>query len=237
MPSLTILAGPNGAGKTRNTDQLLSLHLLPTLPVDLDLLVAQAIDDLPHSFYGADTRLSKSVDKLFYSYCIESIKTRADFCYECNFRKEQLKYVGLFEEAGYEINVIYFILNSIEQSIERVNFRVIKEGGRSVDNNSIQVNFTQGLNNLDNHFQDFNRVILVDSSQDNYINPSHSLNIQLDIEGNKVTCYNKEFPSKELKPFIPIISGLVNQTMETQRKADLLKSNSISNKKNKGLSM
>lgn len=214
MASLTILAGPNGAGKTRNTDQLLSLQLLPSLPVDLDLLVAQAIDDLPHSFYNADARLAKSVDKLFYSYCIEAIKSGSDFCYECNFRKDQLKYVGLFDEAGYEINVIYFILNSIEQSVERVNFRVTQEGGRSVDYNSIQINFTQGLTNLDNHFQDFNRVIVVDSSQDNYINPSHSLNIQLDIEGSKATCYNKEFPSQELKPFLPKISALVEQILE-----------------------
>jgi predicted ABC-type ATPase len=63
MPSLTILAGPNGAGKSRNTDLLLSEKLLPSFPVDLDLLVAQALNDLPHSFYGADLRLAKSVDK------------------------------------------------------------------------------------------------------------------------------------------------------------------------------
>ncbi len=132
MPTVTILAGPNGAGKTRNTDQLLSLQLLPSFPIDLDLLVAQAIDSLPHSFYGADAMLAKSVDKLFHLYCIEAIKAGSDFCYECNFRKEQLKYVGLFEEAGYEINVIYFILNNIEQSVQRVNFRVTQEGGRSV---------------------------------------------------------------------------------------------------------
>ena len=148
-----------------------------------------------------------------------------------------LKYVGLFEEAGYDINVIYFILNSIDQSVERVNFRVNQEGGRSVDYNSIQENFSQGLINLDSHFQDFNRVIVVDSSQDNYNNSSNALNIQLDIQGNKVTCYNTEFPNKNLKPFMPKISALVQQTLKVQKKIDLFKLIGNNKKKGKGFSM
>ena len=209
MPSLTILAGPNGAGKTRNTDQLLLINLLPSIPIDLDLIGAQAIDNLPESFYGAELRLAKYVDKLFHSYCIEAIKIGTDFSYECNFRKDQLKYVSLFEEAGYKLNLIFFLLNSLDQSAQRVNFRVTYEGGRSVDSLSIKENFNQGLLNLDNHFQDFHRVIIVDSSQDNYIESNYNLNIQLDIEGTKVTCFNKNFPSKELRALLPKISELV----------------------------
>ena len=94
MPSLTILAGPNGAGKSRNTNFLLSENLLTALPVDLDFLVVQAYNDLSHSYYGAEERLVKSVDRLFYNYCKDAIGSNHDFCYECNFRKDQLKYVG-----------------------------------------------------------------------------------------------------------------------------------------------
>jgi predicted ABC-type ATPase len=214
MASLTILAGPNGAGKTRNTDLLLSENLIPSFPVDLDLLVAQAIDDLPHSFYGADAWLAKSVDKLFYSYCLEAIATGSDFCYECNFRKDQLKYVGIFEDAGYDLNVIYFVLNNIDQSLERVKYRVNHQNGRNVDFLSIKENFLQGLSNLDNHFQDFNRVVIIDSSHDDYLNTGHPFNVQVDIEESKATCYNKEFPSMELKPFMPNISALIEQTLK-----------------------
>lgn len=214
MPSLTILAGPNGAGKSRSTDLLLAVDLLPSFPVDLDLLVNQAIDDLPHSFYGAETRLLKGVDNLFKKYCEEAIREQRDFTYECNFRKDQLKYVGLFEEAGYEINLIYFLLNSIEQSKERVDYRVKHQNGRSVDILSIRENFIQGLANLDNHYQDFNRVIIVDNSEDNYENKDHSLNIQLDINGKLVSCFNDNFPSEPLRQYLPRLIELVSLIKE-----------------------
>ena len=84
--------------------------------------------------------------------------------------KDQLKYVGLFEEAGYSLNLIFFLLKNPEQSSERVCFRVNHQNGRNVDFESIQENFKQGLSNLDNHFQDFHNVLIIDSSQDDYTN-------------------------------------------------------------------
>lgn len=217
MPSLTILAGPNGAGKTRNTDFLLSENLLTALPIDLDLLVVQAHDDLSHSFYGADERLLKSVDRLFLNYCREAINSNVDFSYECNFRKDQLKYVGLFEEAGYSLNLIFCVLCSVEQSMKRVNYRANYEKGRNVDIKSIQENFKQGLDNLDNHYQDFHRVLIVDSSQDDYKNSGHPLNLQLDIQGDKVSCYNPNFPSDKLKPYLPKITSLIQQNLKNNQ--------------------
>jgi len=214
MPSLTILAGPNGAGKTRNTDLLLTAGLLPTFPVDLDLLTNQAIDDLPHSFIGTDARLAKLVDRLFYNYCIDAIQNGKDFCYECNFRKDQLKYVGLFEEAGYELILVYFLLDSIGQSEQRVNYRVKHQNGRFVDLASITENFTQGLANLDNHYQDFNRVLIIDSSQDNYEKTIYPLNIQVDISQTGINCYTRDFPTVNLKAWLPKLAKLVSLNPE-----------------------
>lgn len=129
--------------------------------------------------------------------------------------------MGLFEEAGYSLNLIFFLLNNPEQSAERVSFRVKHQNGRNVDFESIHENFKQGLSNLDNHFQDFHNVLIIDSSQDDYTNIGHTLNIQIDIEGSKVTCFNKDFPPKNLKPFLPKISELVernNMAENTARK-------------------
>ena len=69
--------------------------------------------------------------------------------------------MGLFEEAGYSLNLIYCTLNSVEQSMQRVNYRAKNENGRIVDIISIQENFKQGLFNLDNHYQDFHRVLMI----------------------------------------------------------------------------
>jgi len=42
-----------------------------------------------------------------------------------------VKYVGLFEEAGYEINLVFLWLNDLSKSFKRVEKRVA-EGGHQV---------------------------------------------------------------------------------------------------------
>jgi len=213
MPVLTILAGPNGAGKTRNSDFLLQQHLIPCDPVDLDLLKEQAINNLPHSIYGVEQRLANTLDKFFKDYCVNAIKNKDDFCYECNFRRDQLIHVGLFEAAGYKLNLIYFTLNSIEQSQQRVKFRSEHQNGKNVDFKSIEENFCQGLQNLDNGYENFNHILIIDNSQDNYtLKNTNILNIQLSIEDGKFECFSDTFPSKDLITYLPNITKQILYT-------------------------
>jgi len=72
--------------------------------------------------------------------------------------------------------------------------------------------FLNGLANLDNHFQDFHRVVIIDSSEDSYENFDSTLNVQINIRGLNVTCFNKNFPSSELKIYLPNIAKLVFQS-------------------------
>lgn len=205
MPTLSILAGPNGAGKTRCSDLLQKIGLLPVKPIDLDLLFNEAIASLPQSIYGADQRISKVIDKLFRDYCNDAIDKNLDFCYECNLRKDQLIHVSLFENAGYTLNLIYFTLNSIEQSQQRVNFRYYNENGRLVNIESIRENFIQGIHNLDNHYMDFDQVIIVDNSEDNYEDNLHNLNIKVIFQKPNIQRFAKDFPSQALEPYLPQI--------------------------------
>lgn len=205
MPILTILAGPNGAGKTTLSDYLLSEGIIPTYPLNLDMLHDEALDELSYNFFGANRDVSKVTDRLFYTYCKDAIKNKKDFCYECNLRENQVKYVGNFVNAGYRIQLIYLLLNSIDLSQDRVNYRTKHQDGNFVNQETIKMNFVEGLTNLDNHFQDFDRVILFQNSDKPLL--------QVDINKEKVKCFTSTFPSEELKAYLPKLSKKVQSSL------------------------
>lgn len=203
MPIVTLLAGPNGAGKTRYSEFLVNKGLLPTKPLNLDLLREEAILELQYDM-AIDAKLPRKIDTLFLKCCENAILHKQNFCYECNFRTNQVKNVELFEKAGYTLHLVFFLLNTVQQSSNRVQYRVANQEGNPVGIESIHANFYEGLRNLDNHFQDFNRVLIIDNSVD-LGNPS----IQLEVHNQRITVHNFNFPSKELQPHLPKIAKLV----------------------------
>lgn len=199
MPILTVLAGPNGAGKTRSTDYLLDNNYISIRPLDLDLLKNESIDSFSFDQFVNAQKINKKLEYLLGLYCTEAIQNKKDFSYECNFRLDQLKHIAPFHKANYEINLIYMILHTIEQSIVRVDNRQ-KEGGTKVDIESINVNFYQGLKNLDNGFNDFDKVIIIDNSID------FKNGRILFIKHPDNTFINPNFPPEPLVKYLPKIT-------------------------------
>jgi len=68
-----------------------------------------------------------------------------------------------FRNAGYEIHLIFMGLNSIEESIQRVEQRV-RLGGHKVAEPSIRYNYEHGFKNLYKHFHEFDSVTLYDNA-------------------------------------------------------------------------
>jgi len=68
-----------------------------------------------------------------------------------------------FQNAGYETHLIFMGLNSLEESIQRVAFRV-RTGGHKVSEESIRYNYDNGFKNLYKYFTEFNSVTLFDNS-------------------------------------------------------------------------
>jgi hypothetical protein len=64
--------------------------------------------------------------------------------------------------AKSEAQLVYFGLDNIEASIERVKLRV-ELGGHNVSLENITANYNEGLKNLENHFLKFDNVLLVKS--------------------------------------------------------------------------
>lgn len=95
MPILTILAGPNGVGKTRYSPFLFGKNILSAVPVNIDLLKNEVIDQSVNDAY-LDSKIGRRVDLLFRKMCEKAIKNKESFCFECYLRRDQLKYVKLF---------------------------------------------------------------------------------------------------------------------------------------------
>jgi predicted ABC-type ATPase len=93
--------------------------------------------------------------------------------------------VSRFQEASYSTGMIYLLLPTVAQSIERVRNRV-REGGHYVDEQSIRYNFSEGKMNLSYFADRFNFLELMDAS-----GAPEKVNSLLRVH-NKALIYTKE---------------------------------------------
>jgi predicted ABC-type ATPase len=147
QPKLFVFAGPNGAGKST-----LSATMLPSgTPVfDGDKELAL----LRQQFPGIDSgNLYDAVNGHIFSSWKERVQQkRIDCAFETNFRSaDVMNTVREFKDKGYEPQLIYFGLDSLDASIERVKARVAM-GGHDVTLDNITTNYKEGLNNLEKYF-------------------------------------------------------------------------------------
>lgn len=109
-----------------------------------------------------------------------------DCAFETNFRSaDVMNSVIEFRKKGYEVNLIYFGLESLEASIERVNVRVAL-GGHNVSLENITANYVRGFENLTAYVLDFDNVLLV-SSLEVDTNNNNEIYPYLKIEQGKIT--------------------------------------------------
>lgn len=66
----------------------------------------------------------------------KAISGNMDFCYETNFNSSPLYWPKKFKDSGFEIQLIYLVLDSIEEAKKRVAIRV-QNGGHFVPENEI----------------------------------------------------------------------------------------------------
>ncbi|MBS1532105.1 MAG: hypothetical protein JSU01_17520 [Bacteroidetes bacterium] len=92
------------------------------------------------------------------------MSSKVNFAFETNFSNETpLKSLYEFRSKGYEIHLIFMGLNSLEESLQRVAYRV-RTGGHKVSEQSIRYNYEHGFKNLYKYFKDFDSVTLFDNS-------------------------------------------------------------------------
>jgi predicted ABC-type ATPase len=106
----------------------------------------------------------------------KALEEKSGFCYETNFNSTPLHWPEFFKKNGYELYLLFFCLDSIEEAKKRVAIRV-ENGGHFVPENEIEKRYHEGYNNLNSFFDYFDYIDLFDSSK-HLKEPSHILSIE-----------------------------------------------------------
>jgi Uncharacterized protein conserved in bacteria len=178
--NLYIISGCNGAGKTTASYTVLPVTLQCTEFVNADEIAKGLSPFNPESEKIAAGRLMMSrIKKL--------IGMNGDFAIETTLAtKTYRKLIQNAHEIGYNVNLLYFWLNSPELALKRVAERV-KNGGHNVEEAVVRRRYIQGIKNLFEIYCPLvDHFILIDNS----ITPS-----EIFAEGDcqeGITIYNKE---------------------------------------------
>lgn len=158
LPRLIIIAGPNGAGKSSISKFISSPDALIFDPDREYKRIGLKFPDLPAE------SIAYATDNYFLDQVDFVLMNKRSFTIETNFRDPGLmSTVDRFKEAGYVTGMIYMLLPTVAQSMERVRNRV-REGGHVVDEQSIRYNFEEGRKNLVFFSDRFDHVELVDAA-------------------------------------------------------------------------
>ncbi len=140
-PTCWIIAGPNGAGKTT-----FALEYLPNVAdckrfINADLIAAGLSPLAPELEQLAASRL-------FLQEMQACIQHRENFAFETTLSgRSYLRIVHRLKSEGWQVELIYLALPSVEMSHLRVAERVA-HGGHNVPGKDIQRRFPRSLRNL-----------------------------------------------------------------------------------------
>jgi predicted ABC-type ATPase len=155
-PQLYVFAGPNGAGKSTLSASMLD-EGTPVFDGDKEFARLRQLFDTTDSgdLYDAVN------GHVFDNWKTAQIELKRDCAFETNFRSaEVMNSVNLFKQQGYEVHLLFFGLETIVASVDRVKLRVAG-GGHFVSLENIKANYTEGLKNLGRFFRDFDSVSLL----------------------------------------------------------------------------
>lgn len=202
-PTLFVIAGPNGAGKSTSSAAFLEPFNLTAFDYDKELELAWR----RFSFDPAvENGVRDSVGELFLQMKNSAIQNNTDFAFETNYHHDSVvQSVNRFNEAGHQTVMIFIGLPSEESAIVRVKRRV-SQGGHSVDEKTIRDRYKKGLQLLDLTFDEFDRVNLY-LSVENELKPILTLDPK-----NKIVHYQRA----QLMDRLPCLNAFIRSIKKDQ---------------------
>ncbi len=141
MPTCWIISGPNGAGKTTFALQYLPKVVDCFTYINADLIAA-GISPL------APERELVAASKIFLNEIESCVQKEENFAVETTLSgRSYLRMIKRLKNTGWNVELIYLALPSIEMSKYRVAERV-KHGGHNIPAKDIERRFSRSLNNL-----------------------------------------------------------------------------------------
>lgn len=144
-PVCWIIAGPNGAGKTT-----FALEYLPSVAgcrnfINADLIAAGLSPLAPE-------RELLAASRIFLQEIAAHVERREDFAFETTLSgRGYLRLINELKQSGWQVELVYLALPSVETSRWRVQERVA-HGGHSIPEKDIVRRFPRSLNNLLVHY-------------------------------------------------------------------------------------
>ncbi|MDP1774866.1 MAG: hypothetical protein Q8L15_21570 [Methylobacter sp.] len=141
MPTCWIIAGPNGAGKTTFALEYLPKVVNCSHYINADLIAA-GISPL------APERELMPASRIFLHEIESCILKGRDFAFETTLAgRTYLRLIKRLRDAGWQVELIYLALPSVEMSKARVSERV-RHGGHNISSKDIERRFSRSLHNL-----------------------------------------------------------------------------------------
>lgn len=169
MPQLYIITGSNGAGKSSIGPEYLPVNIRQQGPIfDGDKLYVEKRKELWRT-----VKSHKECSKLAYAFVTDTfdqlvetaLSGNLDFAYEGHFTNEATWDIPRqFKNAGYSIHLIFLGLQDTTLSELRVVDRS-QAGGHYVDPRTVADNFYGNLEKLDQHYEMFQSVQIIDTSE------------------------------------------------------------------------
>lgn len=173
MPELFIITGSNGAGKSSIGPEYLPAHIRQQGPIfDGDKLFLEKRKELWKSI-----KSHKECSKLAYAFVTDTfdmfvetaLSTNEHFAYEGHFTNEATWDIPRrFRAAGYSIHLIFLGLQDTSLSELRVVDRS-QAGGHYVDPTTVADNFYGNLEKLNEHYEMFQTVHIIDTSEAEHV--------------------------------------------------------------------
>ena len=214
-PTLLVISRPNGAGKSTHIESMLPELFDGVPPFDRDLTRTGFENEL-HGKGLTPEEVSSQSSSMMEAHLStkinDAIIRKQHFVLETPWsHPDYWKYIDRFERSGYQIQLNYLCLDTIQHCEQRVRQRV-REGGHAVDARTIKGVYEQNLKFINDYFDTFKVICLYDGM---------AMPVLLvKMQDEAIIMADKDALKKNwLKKGLPAISRLVNHFLKAKERS------------------
>jgi len=167
-PIFFVISGPSGAGKSTLGINIAPKEIKNIIDFDKERLEATNryfVKNPDAKFAVADSQAKHDANKILDEFVQDAILNKKSFGYENMLWQEKFwKSAGILQEKGFKFHLAYLGLDSVDQSLRRIEHRKNTGGHNYVTNEDAKKCFYSNLEMLDKYFKIIDKLDIYDSS-------------------------------------------------------------------------